>query len=149
MKGFRKFICALLAVSAISAGMTAMAEEDEISVLLDNEKVVFDQGPVIVGGSTLVPIRAVFEKAGATVDWESETLTATLTKGNYTVRITLDDTLLYKNGTAIALNTPATMLNNRILIPVRAIGEAMDFDVKWDGFHSSVYISTDGTEYRP
>lgn len=150
MKNLKKFICGALAVAAVSTGITAMAEEDTISVLLDNDKVVFeDQQPVIIEGSTLVPVRAVFEQAGAEVSWNQDTLTATLVKGNYTVTITLNDTVLYKNGTAVALNTPATMINNRILIPVRAIGEAMDFNVKWDGFHSSVFISTDGTEYRP
>lgn len=146
----RSILCLLAAVFIIGAGMNVMAEEDEISVLVDNEKVVFeDQQPIILDGTTLVPIRAVFEKAGAEVTWDQDTKTATLVRGNYTVTITVGDSVLYKNNTQIALSVSAIMYNDRILIPVRAIGEAMDFGISWDGFHSSVFVSTDGTEYRP
>ena len=58
----------------------AHAEEDVITVLVDNEQVTFDQNPVIMNDRTLVPIRAVFEQAGATVGWDQENLTATITK---------------------------------------------------------------------
>lgn len=146
----KKIISALIAASMLGvSAMPIMAEEDVVSVIVDNEEVLFDQTPVIVDGSTLVPIRAVFEKAGAEVKWNQETLTATLTRGNYTVDITVGDNVLYKNGTQIALAKPAQIINDRVLIPVRAIGEAMDFDVNWDGYHSRVVVSTDGTEYRP
>ena len=144
----KKFIAAILTASALFVP-AAMAEEDTVSVIVDNEAVEFDQPPVIVDGTTLVPVRAVFEKAGALVSWEQETRTATLVKDEYTVTIKLDDTVLYKNGEAIELAKPAQMLSDRVLIPVRAIGEAMDFDINWDGFHSQVVVSTDGTEYRP
>lgn len=146
----RFILCLLASIFIIGAGMNVMAEEDEISVLVDNEKVVFeDQQPIILDGTTLVPIRAVFEKAGAEVTWDQDTKTATLVRGNYTVTITVGDSVLYKNNTQIALSVSAIMYNDRILIPVRAIGEAMDFGISWDGFHSSVFVSTDGTEYRP
>lgn len=145
----KKFIAAILAISAMTAPSAVLAEEDSVSVIVDNAKVEFDQSPVILDGTTLVPIRAVFEQAGAEVSWDQDTQTATLVKDNYTVTIKLNDTVLYKNGTQIALAKPAQIINDRVLIPVRAIGEAMDFDINWDGFHSQVVISTDGTEYRP
>lgn len=145
----KKFIAAMLAVSAMTVSPAVLAEEDTVSVIVDNVKVEFDQSPVIIDGTTLVPVRAVFEQAGAEVSWDQDTQTATLVKDNYTVTIKLNDTVLYKNGTQIALAKPAQIINDRVLIPVRAIGEAMDFDINWDGFHSQVVVSTDGTEYRP
>lgn len=145
----KKFIAAILAASAFVVPSAVMAEEDTVSVIVDNETVEFDQPPVIVDGTTLVPVRAVFEKAGAEVSWDQETQTATLVKDSYTVTIKLNDTVLYKNGVQVALAKPAQIMNDRVLIPVRAIGEAMDFDINWDGFHSQVVVSTDGTEYRP
>lgn len=145
----KRFIAAILAASALIIPSAVMAEEDTVSVIVDNEKVEFDQAPIIDDGTTLVPVRAVFEKAGANVTWDQATQTATLVKEGYTVTIKLNDTVLYKNGTQIALAKPAQIINDRVLIPVRAIGEAMDFDINWDGFHSQVVVSTDGTEYRP
>jgi hypothetical protein len=146
----KKFISAVLGAAMLAAPVVpAMAEEDTVSVIINNEEVTFDQPPVIEDGTTLVPIRAVFEKAGADVSWDQDTQTATLIRGNYTVNITLNDTVLYKNGVQVALAKPAQMINDRVLIPVRAIGEAMDFNIAWDGFHSQVVVSTDGANYRP
>jgi hypothetical protein len=146
----KKFISAVLSAAMLAAPVVpAMAEEDTVSVIVNNEKVEFDQPPVIEDGTTLVPIRAVFEKAGADVSWDQDTQTATLVRGNYTVSIKLNDSVLYKNGVQVALAQPAKMINDRVLIPVRAIGEAMDFNIAWDGFHYQVVVSTDGAEYRP
>ena len=146
----RTVLCAMAAVFAIALPSAALAEEDVVSIVVDNEKVVFeDQQPIIIDGTTLVPIRAVFEKAGADVTWDQDSKTATLVRGNYTVKITVGDNVLYKNNAQVALSMSALNYNGRILIPVRAIGEAMDFDINWDGFHSTVFVGTDGTEYRP
>lgn len=148
----KKIISALLIMSMALSFVFALpagAEEDTVSVIVNNERVEFDQPPVIIDGSTLVPIRAVFEKAGAQVSWDQTTQTATLVRGAYTVSITLNDSVLYKNGTQVALSVPASMINDRVLIPVRAIGEAMDFSIAWDGYHSMVIVGTDGNNYRP
>lgn len=146
----KKLISSLLCAALLAApAIPAMAEEKSISVIVDNEKVEFDQPPVIDEGRTLVPLRAVFEKAGAVVDWNQETQTATIQRGSYVVEVTLNQQVLYKNGEAIALDVPAKIINDRTLIPVRAIGEAMDFAVTWDGFHSQVVVSTDGKKMRP
>lgn len=133
--------CMLLAPSA-------NAEEDVITVLVDNEQVTFDQNPVIMNDRTLVPIRAVFEQAGANVEWDQDNLTATISNENYEVIITFGSGIMYKNGEEVELDVPAAIINDRMLIPVRAIAEAMDFSVTWDGFHSMVLVSTDGKPYR-
>lgn len=137
----------MLAACAVSAG----AEADVITVKVDNAAVQFsDQNPIIVGeGYTMVPIRAVFEKAGCGVSWDDATKTATISKLGYVVNITVNNDKMYKNGEEIALDAPAIIENSRILIPVRAIAEAMDYSVTWDGHHSMVLVSTDGKPYRP
>lgn len=133
--------------AAFAAG--AAAEEDVVTVLVDNVSVEFDQQPVIIEGRTLVPARAVFEQAGAAVTWDQPTQTATIVKDPYTVTIKYGDTAIYKNGERIEIDIPAIMLEDRIMLPVRAISEAMDFAVTWDGHHSMVLVSTDGKPYRP
>ena len=136
-----------LSVFALS-GVLANAENDVVSVTVDNQAVEFDQNPVIIEGHTLVPVRAVFEKAGATVTWDQPTQTATITKDDYIVTIKYGESFLYKNGQPIALEQPADVINNRTMIPVRAIAEAMDFAVTWDGHHSLILVSTTGKPYR-
>lgn len=147
----KKLICAALSAAMLfaSAVVPASADTDEISVLVDNEEVMFeDQSPTIINNRTLVPIRAVFEKAGAEVSWDGANLVASVEMGNYTIRISPNSEVMYKNGKAVQLDVPSEIINNRILIPVRAIAEAMDFDVSWNGYLKTVLIATDGIEYR-
>ncbi len=147
----KKLFSAFAAVVALTSvfAIGASAENDIVTVTVDNVAVAFDQNPVIIEGRTLVPVRAVFEQAGAIVDWDQETQTATIARGGYNVTIKYGDNALYKNGERVELEVAATMINNRILIPVRAIAEAMDFAVTWDGHHSMVLVSTTGKPYRP
>ena len=140
---------AALSICAV-ASISVNAENDVVSVSVDNTMVTFeDQTPVIIEGHTLVPARAVFEQVGATVEWDQPTQTATIKKDNYTVAVTYQSNIMYKNGEAIELEQPADIIENRIMLPVRAISEAMDFAVTWDGHHSLILISTTGKPYRP
>lgn len=150
--GFKRTFAVLAAVMGIGAAfsLSAYAENDVITVKVDNEEIVFDQHPIIVDpGYTMVPIRAVFEKAGASVSWNQSEQTAVIAKDAYEVSIKYGDNVMYKNGTEVALDAPAIIEDGRMMIPVRAIAEAMDFSVTWDGHHSMVLVSTDGKPYRP
>ena len=144
----KKIIAAGVALAAACVIGSGAFAEDNISVYVDNSLVESDQAPVILQDRTMVPIRAVFEKAGAQVDWNDSTRTATIKKGNYTVIIQLNQPYIYKNSKPVALDVPSTIVNDRIVIPVRAIAEAMDFGVTWNSITKSVLISTDGEPYR-
>ncbi len=142
------FVASAAAALMLTAGVCGYAA-DEISVYVDNSKVQFtDQAPVMVDNRTLVPARAVFEKAGAEVSWDQPTQTATFKRGSDVVTIKYNDSFLYKNGTPVALDVPAQIINDRTMIPVRAISEAMDFGVTWNGVQQSVLVSTNGKQYR-
>lgn len=142
-------IAAACAVVSIASCVSVFAEPDAVSVRVDNIAIEFDQAPVIENGRTLVPIRAVFESAGADVSWNQDTKTATLEKDNYIVTVKLGESFITKNGMPIAIDCPSKIINDRILIPVRAIAEAMDFGVTWNPIYRSVLIATDGKAYRP
>lgn len=150
MKIKRAFASLCAAVGLLTFCGSAAAENDVVTVTVDNAAVEFeDQTPVIIEGHTLVPVRAVFEKAGADVEWDQPTQTATISKGGYVVTIKYGEKVMYKNGTPIELEQAADVINNRTMIPVRAIAEAMDFSVTWDGHHSLILVSTTGKDYRP
>ena len=137
-------IVGIVAASVVSTVVSA----NNVKVYVDNTEIMFDNAPSIVEGRVMVPVRAVFEKAGATVDWNGETRTTTLTLEDYEVTIREGDGFLVKNGAPVPLDVPATIIEERLAIPVRAIAEAMDFGVTWNGVRSSVLISTTGKEYR-
>lgn len=107
------------------------SKENPISVMYNGEKIQFDQPPIAESGRTLVPLRAIFEKIGADVDWDGNTQTVTATKGDITISLTMNDTTAYKNRQAITLDVPAKALNGRTLVPVRFVSDCFGVDVDW------------------
>lgn len=146
MKKARLFFAVLATFASLYITSTAFA--DDISVMVDNNSVAFDQPPVIINDRTLVPIRAVFEAAGAEVDWNGSTHTATISGKGHTVLIGVGNDYMIKDGKRISLDVAATVINDRTLIPVRAISEAMDYAVTWDGYHKTVLVATNNIPYR-
>lgn len=141
MKKYNKKIISFVLVVMMSMTMFVPAyANDEIGVYLDNKKIQFDVAPLLVNGRTMVPMRAIFEKLGATVNWDNNTQTAIADKGDVNVKISIDDTTLYKNGQAITLDVPAQLNSGRTLVPLRAVSEAFDCDVQWDGDTQTVNI---------
>ena len=102
-----------------------------ITVSLDGKNIEFDVAPQIINGRTMVPLRAIFEALGATVDWNDDTQTVTSTKGGTTISLTINNPTMYVNGKAVILDSPACLVDSRTLVPVRAISEAFDIQVEW------------------
>lgn len=113
-----------------------------IDLVVDGEKLNLDVPPQVVEQRTLVPLRAIFEKLGATVEWDQSTQTATATNGTDEVRITLNSTTAYVNGEAEVLDVPAMAVDGRTLVPVRFVSEALDAQVEWLQDTQTVRITT-------
>ena len=138
-----KILIVVMLVSVFSC-VTAMAAD--ITVYVDGSQVYFDQAPIIENSRTLVPLRAIFEKLGATVDWNNTTRTVTATKGDTTIKLTIGEEVLYKNGQVIKIDCPAKIVNSRTLVPVRAVAESFGCEVTWNNANYQVIISTKKTE---
>ena len=104
-----------------------------VTVSYNSELVGFDQKPIIENGRTLVPLRAIFEKIGATVEWNGDTQTVTAIKDDVSISLTIDNTTAYKNGQTITLDVPAKIINGRTLVPVRFVADCFGVDVQWNG----------------
>lgn len=114
----------------------------EILVTVNDKNVLFDQPPIIVEERTLVPVRAIFEALGATVEWTQETQTVTTKKDGKTVEIQIGNNIMKIDNEEIALDVPAQIVNERTLVPARAVAEAFDCIVDWDGDTSTVIIES-------
>lgn len=115
--------------------------EQGISVNVNGEKLSFDQPPVIIGGRTLVPLRAIFVALGATVDWEQSTKTAIAKKGNEVIKISIGSNELSKSGKITELDVPAKLINEKTMVPARAVSEAFGAKVDWDNDTRTVIIN--------
>ncbi|MEW6426100.1 MAG: N-acetylmuramoyl-L-alanine amidase [Bacillota bacterium] len=107
-----------------------------VKVQVAGREVTFDVPPVIENGRTLVPLRGIAEALGARVAWEEKSKTVTIAKdgetGSITVKLTVGKTIALKNTEKIALDVPAKIIQNRTMVPLRFVGEALGAAVRWD-----------------
>ena len=105
--------------------------------------VTFDVPPMIENDRILVPLRAILEVLGASVDWDSNTQIISAHRGNMQISLKIGDAFMYKNGEKIVLDVPAKIVADRTLVPIRAISEGLGAQVEWDEAAESVLIWVD------
>lgn len=138
----KKILALIMSCTMVISCTACRAETDNnITVTVNGNAVTFDQPPIIVDGRTLVPIRAIFEALGASVDWNGDTQTVTSMRGDTTVSLTIGSDTMIKNGITYTLDVPAQIVNERTLVPARAIAEAFGCGVDWDGDTQTVIIN--------
>lgn len=137
----KKSVITAAAVSMILSAISVGAQGD-ITVTVNGSNVEFDQPPVIENERTLVPLRAIFEALDAEVDWDGETRTVTAQKNSVKISLTVDNDEMKVGEQSITLDTPAKIINDRTMIPVRAVSEALECKVEWDGEARQVIITS-------
>ena len=114
-----------------------------ITVVVDGQTIVFDQPPIIENGRTLVPMRAIFEALGCDVEYyenEDGSKTVYARKGGNNISLEIGSPDMYVNSGAVTLDVPAKIEGSRTLVPVRAISEALDAAVDWNGNTRTVTV---------
>lgn len=135
----------LAIILLLSSFTTSIAYNEIVSVTLNGELLNFDVPPQTINGRTMVPMRKIFESLGAQVYWNESNQTVTAIKDSTTIFITIGKNQLTKNGEIITLDVPAQMINDRTLVPVRAVSEAFNCKVDWNDSIKQVSISTTNT----
>ncbi len=135
-------IPAVMAAMLISS--VPLYADGGIKVVVDGNKLTFDQPPVIEDDRVLVPLRAIFEALDSNVDYIDETKTVSARRGERVVSLKIGDNsmIVADRGSAetIKLDVPAKIINDRTMVPVRAVSEGLDADVRWEGDTKTVYV---------
>ena len=118
-------------------------QKGEISVFINGTRIEFDQPPIMESDRVLVPLRAIFEALGAEVDWEEVTSTVTAKKNGIEIILQIGSNILFRNGEEIELDVPPKIVNDRTLVPIRAVSEGLGARVEWDGDALAVRIWTE------
>jgi len=130
-------LCTLFMCLAFTAPASAAP-----TVILDNQQLSFDVSPTIENGRTLAPLRAIFEALGADVDWDGQTRTVTAIKDNAQIKLQIGFTTAYKNGSPVQLDVPAKIINDRTLVPLRFVSEALGAKFDWYGPTQTITITS-------
>lgn len=139
MKKIISFLLILVSIFLLTA--VPISAQNEIKVILDGTIIEFEQPPAIINDRTMVPMRAIYEALGAEVAWDAERRTASGAKMGIIVSFTIDEPMMKINFVEKTIDSPATIVNDRTMIPLRAVAEGFGVNVEWDGSKRTVYLS--------
>ena len=91
-----------------------------------------NQYPIIEDDRTLIPIRGLLEKLGATVEWNHENYEAVIQKDGIRVVLPIGSPTAYVNGKEVELDVPAELRNGRTMIPLRFILDQFGIEIEWE-----------------
>ncbi len=137
--------CATIFTMLVSmgTGFGALAQ-DSIHIVVNGTALALDQMPVMESDRVLVPMRGIFEALGAQVGWDDASQTVTGTLGDKTVVLSIGDVSATVNGSAVTLDVPARLVNDRTMVPVRFISESLGAQVDWDDASQTVTVTMEG-----
>jgi hypothetical protein len=121
-----------------------------ITVLVDQKQVTFEgTQPMAIKGVTMVPLRGIFEKIGAYVEYDAANHKVTAKRGNEDVELRLGDKIATKNGAEIIMEVPACIVGGSTMVPLRFVAEALGGKVSYDQPTNTVSISTSNSGFGP
>jgi len=129
-----------------AAAINPQPEPPGIQVFIDGNPLQLDVAPVLEQDRTLVPLRAIFEALGAEVEWDQAQQRVAATKGSLALSLQIGSRKALKNGIQVDLDVPARLLNNRTMVPLRFVGEALGAEVAWDGEKRRIDITSGGSQ---
>lgn len=130
-------VISVMGTSAVEAGSF-----DDITVFVDGEQVIFDTKPIIRDSRTLVPVRGVFEKLGATVDWNSQTNQVIVKDDIMELLLQIGNDAVLVDGEVNFLDTRSMIIDDRTMVPLRFIAETLGYKVSWNGVTHRIDIET-------
>ncbi len=141
----KKLLCVFLSVFISLSYLVPVTADEEISVYIDGQKIDFDQPPVMVNDRVLVPMRAITEALGATVEWDESLQCASAMKPGVFVAFIIDSPTMYRNLVNIPIDVPAQLINDRTMLPLRALAEPFGLIVEWEETTQCVIMTSTNT----
>ena len=129
-----KLISTAAPTISLTIGEPTIVFEGDIAIPLD-------VAPCIVNDRTMVPLRAISEMLGAAVEWDDEKKVVFVLREDIYIALQIGQGVMFKNSERIELDAPAVIINDRTMIPVRAIAEGYGCTVGYDEATKTVTIT--------
>ena len=112
-----------------------------VKVFVNGKKPAFDVQPQIREGRTLVPFRALAESLGAQVSWDGNNRQVAVIRAHIRIQLSVGSPEATVNGTPVTLDVPATIVDGRVMVPLRFISEGLKARVTWDPSSQMVVVN--------
>ncbi|CAG7635875.1 hypothetical protein PAESOLCIP111_03714 [Paenibacillus solanacearum] len=118
-------------VTATPVQRTAAFGLDDTAYSVDGIAFPMKRPPLIVDGSSYLYIRDLAAALGANVEWDNEKRAAVYTKGPLKVTLYTNANQVEINGTVKTTDTPARLIDENTMVPVRLLAEVLGAKVDY------------------
>jgi hypothetical protein len=113
---------------------------------VNGNPMALDSRPIIRNGRTLVPIRAIIEALGGTVDWDGASRKATVTLGDTSLELWIGKSSAAVNGVNTPIDAADTrvvpeIISGRTMLPLRFVTESLGATLGWDPNTQTITIT--------
>lgn len=144
-------MCVCVLALSWPTGQARLVVGKDINIFLDGEQLLFpDQQPFINSENRiLVPVRFFTQALGASLSWDPSEQQALIKARGKTLRIRAQETeVLIYPGQIEQMDSPATLVNHRLLVPLRHISNYLDYQLSWDQSSRTAHVFTQGQTSR-
>lgn len=102
-----------------------------------------DVAPYIKDSRTFMPVRFVADALGVSennINWNADTKTATIFKGDRIVQMTIGNNVVTVNGAQVVMDTVPEIVDGRVMLPIIYLGQAFGAEMTWDGDARTVTV---------
>lgn len=118
----------------------------EIKVKIDGKNMTPKDMPAVsIDGRTMLPMRQIAQELGCEVVWNEEAQQVYVVNDDYTLVFTINKNIGYQNGKEFKMDVPPMIVNDRTMLPVRALATALDLNITWEDATRTVNIATKQT----
>lgn len=151
MKTKRRWIFPIALVAMIYFAMSATyASEVTVEFKIgskeltaNKEKITLEASPYIKNGTTMVPMRAIFEELGYLVEFEVSTQRIICSNGFNRITMNIGNNKAYVNGIEKTVPIAPEIVNGRTFVPLRFVSENSGAKVNWINSTSPITVSLD------
>ncbi len=118
----------------------------ESNLVIDGEEIPIDESGSVAyveNGRTMMPVRGIAEAVGADVDYDDKTQTVTVENKDTKIAMTIGESEMQVNGQSVQLLTAPEIKEDRTMLPVRDVAEALNCEVEWDGDSQTAIFTRD------
>jgi len=136
----RRFALAALIAATAALALPSVAPAQSVSVVIDGQPLSMNPGPIERAGRVFVPLRAIFERLGAMVVYQSGTINAT--KGPTTISLTIGSTQATIGGQPQILDVAPFIIGATTYVPLRFVAQSLGANVNYNDSTQTVSIGT-------
>ncbi|MEQ8176567.1 MAG: polysaccharide deacetylase family protein [Syntrophomonadaceae bacterium] len=104
-------------------------------------------GTRVINNQPLVPIRAIAQASGATLNWNAKDKSIIVTYKEQTIKAAICSEKAEVNNKAVSLQAAPMLVDGETLLPLSLIEESLELQSSWNEAAKTLYITT--RDYKP